>query len=207
MSIKEMVDKAEHASQLVEEWRRKYSHLEEEKNSLVQEVVQALSKEDQELEYLNKELSDYIEKAINLEKLSCVNGKPFNCLGQRQKVRRIKELKEKADVVLWFLETYGLKLSSLKVKEMESSDTYTLDFPSDNTVKDEETIEQVLFLLDTFCASDELYREFTLAYDDLPRSYLVKQKRSELNKLSNIEKVPGQFHECKSHFQKHLKIT
>ena len=54
MSIKEMVDKAEHASQLVEEWRRKYSHLEEEKNSLAQEMmVQALSKKDQELEYLN----------------------------------------------------------------------------------------------------------------------------------------------------------
>ena len=38
MSIKVMVDKAEHASQLVEEWRRKYSHLEEEKNSLAQEM-------------------------------------------------------------------------------------------------------------------------------------------------------------------------
>ena len=86
-----------------------------------------------------------------------------------------------------------MKLSSLKVKEMESSDTYALDFPSDNAVKDEETIEQVLFLLDKFCASDELYHEFTLAYDDLPRSYLVKQKRSELNKLCHIEKVPGQF--------------
>ena len=57
---------------------------------------------------------------------------------------------------------------------MESSDTYALDFPSDNAVKEEETIEQVLFLLDKFCASDELYHEFTLAYDDLPRSYLVK---------------------------------
>ena len=79
------------------------------------------------------------------------------------------------------------------MEEMESSDTYTLDFPSDNAVKDEETIEQVLFLLDKFCASDELYHEFTLAYDDLPRSYLIKQKRSELNKLCHIEKVPGQF--------------
>ena len=205
MSIKEMVDKAEHASQLVEEWRRKYSHLEEEKNSLAQEMVQALSKKDQELEYLNKELSDYIEKVTNLEKLSCVNGKPFNCLGQRQKVRQIKELKEKADVALWFLETYGLKLSSLKVKEMESSDTYALDFPSDNAVKDEETIEQVLFLLDKFCASDELYHEFTLAYDNLPRSYLVKQKRSELNKLCHIEKVPGQFPGAQISFSETLK--
>ena len=49
MSIKEMVNKAEHASQLVKEWPRKYSHLEEEKISLAQEMVQALSKKDQEL--------------------------------------------------------------------------------------------------------------------------------------------------------------
>jgi archaellum component FlaC len=73
MSIKDIVDKAEHASQLVEEWRRKYSQLEEEKDSLAQEMVPALSRKDQELESLNKELSDYIEKVTNLEKLSCVS--------------------------------------------------------------------------------------------------------------------------------------
>ena len=150
-------------------------------------------------------MSDYIEKVTNLEKLYCVNGKPLNCLGQRQKARRIKELREKADVALWFLETYGLKLSCLKVKEMESSGTYTLDFPSDNVAEDKETIEQVLFLLDKFCASDELYHEFTLAYDDLPRSYLVKQKRSELNKLCHVEKVPGQFPGAQISFSETLK--
>ncbi len=48
-------------------------------------MVQALSRKDQEFESLNKEFSDYIEKVTNLEKLSCVNGKPLNCLGQRQK--------------------------------------------------------------------------------------------------------------------------
>ena len=168
-------------------------------------MVQALSRKYQELESINKELSDYIEKVTNLEKLYCVNGKPLNCLGQRQKAQRIKELKEKADVALWFLETYGLKLSCLKVKEMESSGTYTLDFPSDNVAEDKETIEQVLFLLDKFCASDELYHEFTLVYDDLPRSYLVKQKRSELNKLCHVEKVPGQFPGAQISFSETLK--
>ena len=79
-----MVDKAEHASQLVEEWRRKYSQLEKEKDSLAQEMIQALSRKDQELESLNEELSDYIEKVSNLEKLSHINGKPLNCLGQRK---------------------------------------------------------------------------------------------------------------------------
>ena len=205
MSVNDIVDTVEHTSQLVEEWRRKYSQLEEEKNSLAQKMVQTLSRKDQELESLNQELSNYIEKLTNLEKLSCVNGKPVNCLGKRQQARQIKELKEKADVALWFLETYGLKLSCLKVKEMESSGTYTLHFPSNNAVEDEETIEQVLFLLDKFCASDELYHELTLAYDDLPRSYLVKQKISELNKLCHIEKVPGQFPGAQISFSETLK--
>ena len=98
------------------------------------------------------------------------------------------------------------ELMSIKeMEEMESSDTYTLDFPSDNAVKDEETINQVLFLLDKFCASDELYHEFTPAYDDLPRSYLVKQKRSELNKQCHIEKVPGQFPGAQISFSETLK--
>ena len=47
--------------------------------------------------------------------------------------------------------------------------------------------------------------EFTLAYDDLPRSYLVKQKRSELNKLCHIEKVPGQFPGAQIPFSETLK--
>ena len=39
--------------------------------------------------------------------------------------------------------------------------------------------------------SDELYHELTILYNDLPRSYLINQKRSDLNKLCHIEKYPG----------------
>ena len=41
--------------------------------------------------------------------------------------------------------------------------------------------------------SDELYHELTILYNDLPRSYLIKQKRSDLNKISHIQKVPGNY--------------
>lgn len=38
--------------------------------------------------------------------------------------------------------------------------------------------------------SDKLYHELTFLNNDLPRSYLIKQKRSDLNKLSHVERVP-----------------
>ena len=87
-------------------------------------------------------------------------------------------------------------MSSLKAKELDSSRTYSLDFPTENSVfteDDKENIEQILFLLDKYCVSDEFYHELALVYDDLPRSYLIKQKRSELNKLCHVQKVPGKF--------------
>ena len=119
---------------------------------------------------------------------------PLTQLGSRQKVRRIKVLTEKAEVALRFLETYGLKLSCLKAKELDYSRTYTLYFQTENSVEDDkESVEQILFLLDRFCVSGELYHELSLVYDDLPRSYLIKQKRSELNNLCHVQKVLGKF--------------
>ena len=70
-------------------------------------------------------------------------------------------------------------------------------------------IEQVLFLLDKFYVSDELYHEFAIAYDDMPRSYLIKQRRSDLNKMCHIERVPGTYPGAQCSFkellQQHVK--
>ena len=55
------------------------------------------------------------------------------------------------------------------------------------TQEDEENLEQLLFLLDKFCVTDELYHELTILYNDLPRSYLIKQKRPLLHRKSLIK--------------------
>lgn len=93
---------------------------------------------------------------------------------------------------MWFLESHGLTVTGLKVKETDSGRTCTFEYTEENiTQQDDENLEQLLFLLDKFCVSDELYHELTILYNDLPRSYLIKQKRSDLNKLCHIEKAPG----------------
>ena len=120
--------------------------------------------------------------------------KKIDQLGERQRLRRIKELKGRADLALWFLESHGLKLTCLKARESNSGKVHTFEYAKEKiTQADKENLEQLLFLLDKFCVSDDLYHELTIQYNDLPRSYLIKQKRSDLNKLFHIERTPGNY--------------
>ena len=54
-------------------------------------------------------------------------------------------------------------------------------------------VEQILFLLDKFCVGDSFYHEISMITDNLPRSYLVKQCREQLNKMCHIEALDGNF--------------
>ena len=58
---------------------------------------------------------------------------------------------------------------------------------------DQCNLEKVLFLLDIFCVGNELYHELSMLSEDLPRSYLIKQQRSDLNKTYHMERTLGQF--------------
>ena len=78
----------------------------------------------------------------------------------RYSLRRITELKGRADLALWFLESHGLKLTCLKVRESDSRREHTFDFVKEKvTQEDQENLEQLLFLLDKFWVSDEPYHE------------------------------------------------
>lgn len=89
--------------------------------------------------------------------------------------------------------------------------TYTIDLEHKETPvagsekEDDDKVEQVLYLLDTFCASDELYHELTIMCDELPKSYLIKQKRNQLNDICTIERVPGHYPGAQISFTETLK--
>ena len=53
-------------------------------------------------------------------------------------------------------------------------------------------LEKVLFLLDKFNVGDNFYHELTILVDGLPKSYLVKQKREQLNQMRQISSTPGE---------------
>lgn len=70
-------------------------------------------------------------------------------------------------------------------------------------------IEQILLLLDKFCVSDAFSHELTMTVDGLPRSYLVKQCRDELNKMCHIDPLQGMYTGAKvssvaSVFEQHI---
>ena len=72
--------------------------------------------------------------------------------------------------------------------------------PADNTKKfaelpvpEKAKIYRLLQVLDRFCVSDAAYHEVTMNFPDLPmpKSYLVKQSRANLNRLTTLNVIEG----------------
>lgn len=110
-----MDDYLQTANLALEEWHKKCRDLQQEKESLLKEMDEAKEKRDTEIDSLNRELSEYIQQMAELNENSTPNyGKTIEQLSERQRLRRITELKGRADLALRFLESHGLKLTVLK---------------------------------------------------------------------------------------------
>ena len=104
---------------------------------------------------------------------------------------------------LWFAGTFGLKLSSVEFAD-DNGRLHTIEYQSnaDRTkcsykdLSEEEKIkvQQVLFITDKFCIGEAAYHELTMTNggEGLPRSYLVKQCKKNLNDLCHIKRTPGE---------------
>ncbi|CAB3989234.1 Hypothetical predicted protein [Paramuricea clavata] len=95
------------------------------------------------------------------------------------------------------LKSFGLQVESLIVSEVKSGVKHNLTLPNKTTDQasdkgfdalsddDKSKVEKVLFLLDRFCVGDHFYHELSMVINGLPKSYLVKQRRDQLNKTNN----------------------
>lgn len=101
---------------------------------------------------------------------------------------------------MWFAKTFGLELQSANFKdEHELGGNYTFSYSEkvgkaykDLTEDDQQKVKNVLFVLDKFCIGNEAYHELSMIDgNELPRSYLIKQCKDELNKLCHISRTPG----------------
>ena len=81
-----------------------------------------------------------------------------------------------------------VKIQPLKQKEKESIVPY---------LHKKKRMLKKSFLLDKFCVGDSFYQEISMITDSLPRSYLVKQCRDELNKMCKIEPLNAKFEGAK----------
>ena len=164
---------------------------------------------------VNKDLVDYIEALEQKESLKC-QGKKVTEVGTKQKGRKLRHLKNKVRCALWFCKSFGLEITQVKLQD-EKGGAHTLECeptPTDGDYEnlhkeDKKKLEQVLFLLDKFCVGDEVYHELTMITEDLPKSYLVKQLRGNLNKIYHMEQTQGKYPGAKINFtatlEEHIK--
>ncbi|XP_066016033.1 uncharacterized protein [Pocillopora verrucosa] len=188
----------------LEEWKQNYQHLEAESKQLFAEMYLAIQEKEQSLSNLqskNEELQHYFEKIENSDKTYV--GKDISEV--KKKSRTLKEFMCRAKTALWFAKSFGLELESMTMNEQKTGISHTVmaeDQMSNyngnsnafDSLSEEEKskVEKVLFLLDKFCVGDNFYHELTMVVDGLPKSYLVKQRRSQLNDICHITSTPGE---------------
>ena len=184
------------------------------KNEALKEKDTYLKEKDEEIAKLkekNQALINHIEDLEGrLGEVGCT-GKKLGDLGPRKRSRKLEERKSRAKVKLWFVKSYGFELNCLKGVDTNQGNQYTIELDKEyssiaNTEKEEDDkLEQVLYLLDKFCASDELYHELTMICDDLLKSYLIEEKRNQLNNICSTEPVAGQYPGAQISFTETLK--
>ena len=166
----------------------------------------------QDLKIQNQNLQNYIE-GLGQDLDFSNSGGRLSTVGERQQRRKITELKTKVEKALWFAKTFGLDLQSAIFKD-EHGENHTLTYSEnvrrsykDLTEADQQKVKNILFILDKFCIGDEAYHELSMVdgNEELPRSYLIKQCKDELNKLCHITRTPGSAQGAQLDFQVELE--
>ena len=97
-------------NQEIEKFKKMYDDLEKEKSKLYEEIILEVNKLDNEvceLKDVNKELMDYTGTLEKMDSLQC-QWKTIQNIGKKQKLRKVRLLKNLAQCALWFCESYGL---------------------------------------------------------------------------------------------------
>ncbi|CAB4001807.1 Hypothetical predicted protein [Paramuricea clavata] len=96
--------------------------------------------------------------------------------------------------------TYN-ELDKLFLSDCQTGEKVTLQYNNEKksayqflSEEDKDKVRNVVYIMDKFCISDAAYHEFSMTNNDgLPRSYLIKQCRQDLNKVYSISRTPGEW--------------
>ena len=148
----------------------------------------------------NTKLYSVIEK-LSPQKDLKIKGGHFWKLESASKNVRFKLWQQELSKRMWSSESFGLHLDSVKLVDNSGKD-HCLSIRSEKASKsynelpneEQQDIQQVLFIMDKFCIGEAAYHKLTCCPggEELPRSYLVKQCKENLNKLCSIERTPGE---------------
>ena len=225
-SYSELKKEAENLSEELSKWKENFKDLENESKKLFDEMTKELEKKDEiidDLSAANQELKSYIDCLTKSERIA-YKGKDISVV--KKKSRTLKCFLSRARTALWFAQSFGLDITSINVTEASTGIVHSVsmsecsenvaDDPTTSTSgnkygfnalsqSDKEKVEEILFILDKFCVNDEFYHEVSMLDNSLPKSYLIKQRRDQLNKLCHISRTPGEVDGCQIDFQDSLK--
>ena len=164
-----------------------------------------------ELQKTQDRLLQYVDEVQELQSMAN-NGKKISEVGGRQQYRKLKELKSKIEWSVWFARTFGLSLSAVEVKD-DAGVYHTYAAGKENTGKsykdlseeEGDLVKQTVFITDKFCIGEAAYHELTMVPSgtDLPRSYLLKQCKNDLN-IILITRTPGEAEGAQLDFEREL---
>ncbi|CAC5380013.1 unnamed protein product [Mytilus coruscus] len=141
-----------------------------------------------------KALNNYIE---NLQSPLVNKGKTIpECKSRKQSNTEIS-IKQWVNKALWFAKSFGVDLQELKVVDSAGSthdllkNTKPVGRYEQVPETEQDKVKSLLYILDKFGVSDDAYHELAVYNDGLPRSYLIKQCRQDINDMCTITQTPG----------------
>ena len=180
------------------EWRKQYASLEEELLRLYNEINEGLGVKEIDIEQQKEYNQELLNYAKELE--TSVSGGNHPYKGKKisdvsNKSRTLRTYLSRAQTALWFSQSFGLEVESMILRETSTNIEHNVQVSNENdklSEKDKAKIENTLFLMGKFAVGDNFIHELSmLPGSNLPRSYLIKQKSDDLNKLCSISITPG----------------
>lgn len=176
-----------------EEWSHEAQKYKDETNKLLEDMAADILTFSDELELQSARLEELRDQQNPTNK-----GKKIEDVSSRQARRKVAQVTTLSKQALWFAHSFGLEPESVQFRKVASQSLLTvqLDDHSESGTSqppsqvDLDRVHQVLYLLDKFAVSDEVYHELTMLCSDLPASHRVKAARNNLNEQLEFERLP-----------------
>ena len=177
--------------------------MENDLESVIQEnrsLQEGIRKEREQNEKLQERLDS--AKDVHVSKPSRKR-KSWEEYSGRHKKRKIQALKERAVNIL---NDDQFEVCKLEVRNKDDGSSSNIDICVQETDKENVSCQtakqQVLYTKERYGISDQAYHELSMVDESLPRSWMIKHQRNEMNKQWEISRTPG---ECNIGVQQSFK--
>lgn len=170
-------DEIEITQELKSEWKQKVENVQDQ----LENVQDQLKKEQKKAEQLFN-LLGRCNCGGNCEFLN--SGNKIDNVEERQRRRKCEDFKNKSKAALWFADSYGVKLKSLKCETLEGTDIH-IDFENKSTkyedlpCDEKDKVKELVFILEKLGISDATYQSIHHLFPhDTPSKAIIVQCRN-----------------------------